>query len=809
MSGHTKEDIRFPAHIRIEADGSETVQTVEAHVRQTARYAKSALAPAGLGNAAYLAGLIHDAGKFKKDWSIYLWRASHGEPVKRGSVNHTFAGVRYLLTRYHGSGGELDFSAAAAELLAYAAGAHHGLFDCVDERHKSGFDHRMEIKTEIGYEESVQNFLTGCADAEELDRLFAASVSQLEPVFETIMDLCQQDDEHYDGECAFYIGFLARLLLSGVIEGDRRDTAEFMNGFCYPERAEDMRTVWEACLANVEKKLSAFSGDTEINRARRNISDQCRAFAKRPGGVYRLNVPTGAGKTLASLRYGLAHAMHHGKARIIFTSSLLTILDQNAKVIREYVGRDDLILEHHSNVIRETEGREELQRYELLAESWEAPIVLTTLVQLLNTLFSGKTTCIRRFHALVNSVIVIDEVQTVPNQMLTQFNLAVNFLAEVCGATVVLCSATQPCLEAVVHPLKHVPEDIVPYDAALWEAFRRTVIVDAGRKRMEDIPSFAGELLEETDSLLIVCNKKSEAEFLYRRLADGDARCFHLSASMCMAHRRAVLADMQEALAGSGATGEKVICVSTQVIEAGVDISFGTTVRLLAGMDSVVQTAGRCNRNRERSEAAFVYVVTPVDEDLRRLPDIKRAGDASLELLTAFGQEPEQFGNDLASDAAIRFYYRRLYAGMPAGFQDDALADGNTLYSLLSLNERYAQEKMRERYHLNQAFLTAGRQFQVFDSDTVDVVVPHGEGAELIAALEGERAQRDMAYVKKLLEKLKPYTVSLFQYQRQLLEKQGALFAVCGGSILALQQDFYDDQVGLVLEPGRTGFLEV
>lgn len=326
---------------------------------------------------------------------------------------------------------------------------------------------------------------------------------------------------------------------------------------------------------------------------------------------------------------------------------------------------------------------------------------------------------------------------------------------------------------------------------------------------MEDIPSFAGELLEETDSLLIVCNKKSEAEFLYRRLADGDARCFHLSASMCMAHRRAVLADMQEALAGSGATGEKVICVSTQVIEAGVDISFGTTVRLLAGMDSVVQTAGRCNRNRERSEAAFVYVVTPVDEDLRRLPDIKRAGDASLELLTAFGQEPEQFGNDLASDAAIRFYYRRLYAGMPAGFQDDALADGNTLYSLLSLNERYAQEKMRERYHLNQAFLTAGRQFQVFDSDTVDVVVPHGEGAELIAALEGERAQRDMAYVKKLLEKLKPYTVSLFQYQRQLLEKQGALFAVCGGSILALQQDFYDDQVGLVLEPGRTGFLEV
>lgn len=382
-----------------------------------------------------------------------------------------------------------------------------------------------------------------------------------------------------------------------------------------------------------------------------------------------------------------------------------------------------------------------------------------------------------------------------------------------------------------MHPLLRTPEDLVPYEQELWEVFRRTAIKDAGILRMEQIPSFAGELLEETDSLLIVCNKKSEAEFLYRQLTATDARCFHLSASMCMAHRRAVLADMQEALGEedtvsdpmqehalediqetwceSDKSGEKVVCVSTQVIEAGVDISFGRTLRLLAGMDSVVQTAGRCNRNGKSEEPAPVYVVTCSDEDLTRLPDIKRAGDASLELLTAFRQNPGRFGHDLASDESIRFYYRRLYAGMPEGFQDDTLADGNTIYSLLSQNERYADEKTMERYYLNQAFQTAGKQFQVFDSDTVDVVVPYEAGAELIAELGSERAAREPAYLRKLLEQVKPYTVSLFRYQEKLLEKQGALYTVCGNSILALQSDFYDDQIGLVLEPNQTLFMEV
>jgi len=295
---------------------------------------------------------------------------------------------------------------------------------------------------------------------------------------------------------------LARLLLSAVIEGDRRDTAEFMNGAQFPAKREgdELREMWGACLERMEKKLLEFPTESPIDWARRAISDQCRKAAEERGGVFRLNVPTGGGKTLSALRYALAHAEKFGKERIIFTSPLLSILEQNAAVIRGYVQDDGLILEHHSNLIRPKDG-EGLDELELLTETWDAPIIITTLVQLLNTLFSGKTTAIRRFHALCNSVIVIDEVQTVPSKMLSLFSLTVNFLTEICGATVVLCSATQPCMERIAHPIHTPIPDLASCDSALWRAFQRTEIQDAGTKLLDEIAGFAREQLERVELL--------------------------------------------------------------------------------------------------------------------------------------------------------------------------------------------------------------------------------------------------------------------------------------------------------------------
>ena len=351
---------------------------------------------------------------------------------------------------------------------------------------------------------------------------------------------------------------------------------------------EDLHRFWTPYRERVEEKLACFPADMPIGKARREISDRCRAMAEEPGGIYRLNVPTGGGKTLTSLRYALAHGEKWGKQRLIFTSPLLSILEQNAAVIRDFVGDDAIVLEHHSNILR-TDTSDDLDQRELAVESWNAPVIITTLVQFLNTLFDGKTTAIRRFQALCNSVIVIDEVQTVPPRMLSMFNQAIDFLAKICGATVVLCSATQPCLEKTAHPIRGEIRDLVPYDEKLWKPFRRTVITDAGGKTLEEIGEFAREELEQAQSLLVVCNRKDEAEHLFRALRDSAEMACHLSASMCTAHRREALAELKLALEA----GRKCLCVATQVIEAGVDISFHRVIRLAAGMDSVIQAAGR------------------------------------------------------------------------------------------------------------------------------------------------------------------------------------------------------------------------
>lgn len=787
--------MEFPAHIRIRENGDQDMQTVAEHCRGTARYAAECLSHIGLSNAAYLSGLLHDLGKATAQFQAYIEGAANGEDVKRGAVVHTFAGARILLEQHHGPE-PASYDDITCELLAFAIGAHHGLFDCVGEKRASGFQHRL-LSHNDEYHESMQNYLCSCAGQGEIDRLFQASCLELTEVFETIQNRLCQDADLARQELPFYIGLTARLLLSAVIQGDRRDTAEFMTGIARPAFPEDMRAVWRTRLRHMEQKLDRFSSDTDIQKARQQISNQCRAFAEQPGGVYRLNVPTGAGKTLSSLRYALAHAARWNKTRIIFTAPLLTILEQNAQIIRDYVGDDSIILEHHSNLIRTKEDSEQLDLQELLMEDWSAPIVITTLVQLLNTLFSGKTASIRRFQALSNSIIILDEVQTVPAKMLTLFDLAVNFLSEIGGATVVLCSATQPCLEKAAHPLASVPKDIVPYDSKLWKAFHRTRIQSAGNMRLEDIPAFALEILERAGRLLIVCNKKDEAAYLYRELSQSGFYCCHLSAAMCVAHRRTALADLQAALAA----GKKTVCVSTQVIEAGVDISFERVIRLSAGMDSVIQAAGRCNRNGEQAGPAPVYLLQCQNENLAKLPDIQRGKNATGELLAQYQQRPERFQSDLSSDEAIGYYYRRLYQEMPDGFQDYTVKGKHyTIFSLLADNGYFADDRAEAygTYFLNQAFQLAGRLFQVYDEDSLDVIVPYGEGRAIIADLESDRARRDLAYRQNCLDRAKPYTVSLYQYQRQQLEQSHGLFPVRDDddSIWGLAEGFYDEETG-------------
>lgn len=792
----------FAAHIK--KDGQ--IHTVADHSLETAEYAYETLTPVGLAHTGRAAGLIHDCGKYTKAFQKYLSNAAEGNPDKVGSVIHTFACVRYLIEEHHSQDKVSSMSDIASELIAYAAGAHHGQFDCFDKNGENGFEHRVTKDSETS-KEAINNFFSEFISREEYSDILKAAEKEIELILSKCKNLGKKNDERM-----YYISLTARLLLSAVINGDRRSTAEFMNGTVFPEFG-DMVELWNKCLKHTENKISEFKSDSPINLSRADISLKCRKFAENTPGIYRLNVPTGGGKTLSSLRFALAHAKTHGKSCIIFTSPLLSILDQNAKVIREYIGDDNIVLEHHSNVVID-DNTDEQNRYDLLSESWDSPVIITTLVQLLNTLFEGRNSSVRRFRSLINSVIVIDEVQTVPINLLTHFNLACNYLAEICGATIVLCSATQPCLESVEHSLiVKDGADIVPFDENLWKPFRRTKIIDAGSMKLDEISEFALQKLSDVQSLLIVCNKKSQAEQLWLSLKDNDFNCFHLSASMCMEHRKKTLREINQSLKDGKETGIKTVVVSTQVIEAGVDISFGCVIRLCAGMDSVIQAAGRCNRNGETKGEAPVYVVLCLDEKLLHLDEIKDARDASVELLVEFRKDTERFSEDLSSDKAISYFYRRLYDGKKSGFMDFNVKGYPSMFKLLSNNSDYfnlAKEKIKYKYYLKKAMKTAGQIFTVFDSGTYDCIVPYKDGYDIICDLVSEKAKYDIDFVQSALKKAKGYTVSLRGYQKEKLEKEGGLYELDNGvfKTLILNESHYDNNTGLITDIEKRGSAE-
>ena len=813
MAGNLVNEISFPAHIREDRQ----VQSVKAHCLETAEIAAERLTPVGLEAAARLAGIMHDSGKMTEAFRTYIVKAAAGESVKRGSVNHTFAGVQYLLRSYHNC--KDAFALLTSELLAYAVGAHHGQFDVVDVEGQSGFEHRLDCITN-NYEEAVDHFLTQCASKKDLDFLFELAVEETKAFVRKLMMLPENTDKgNANREMMFYLGLTARLLLSAVIEGDRRSTADFMQPG--PDTlsldTETRKEIWRTVLNTLERNLATMPLEKPIQQARHRISDLCANFSDQPTGLYRLNVPTGGGKTLSGLRLALAHAEKHSKTHVFYIAPLISILEQNTEAIRKAANCDEWLLEHHSNVIREVSSdKDELRRTELLEESWDAPIISTTLVQFLNTLFSGKTSCVRRFQALTNSVIIIDEVQTVPAHMLSLFNLAMNFLSYVGGSTVLLCSATQPCFEETAHPLRISAKTPVPFDPELWNPFIRTKIMDAGNMRLESIPDLVERNLVQANSLLLVCNKKSEAEELYHRLCTENRQVYHLSASMCVAHRRDMLEQLKEALREASYTGSKVICVSTQLIEAGVDISFDCVIRLCAGMDSVIQSAGRCNRNGEAEKIAPVWIVRCEDEKLFGLQEIQRGKRATTTLLYEFAKHPDRFHDDLASDEAIQFYYRSLF--------EDIRSDGEkkmdypvenlrtTLFDLLASNRKCVVNgapEVLKRYNLRQAFQTAGRLFTVFDDDTQDVIVPYGEGKQLIKQLQNLDVQWQLGEMNALVHKAKSFTVSLYSHQIERLLRQGALVSLCDGNILALAEEYYNAETGLVADRMMNCFLEV
>ena len=787
--------------------GMREEQNLKTHCVQTAEYASACVENIGFYHMAYLAGLLHDMGKATKKYNNYLEAAFAGESVVRGSVNHTFAGTIYILENFHTGSVSIE-GRLTAEIISYVIGAHHGLFDCVDLDGKNGFLHRLQKnKAELCYEEAQHNFLKQVADKKEIERLFENATEEFQIFFERV----KREWGGKRQKVFFQIGLLTRLLLSSVIYGDRRDTAEFMESIT---SLEEKPVLWLSEKEHLERKLSQFEKNSSINQVRNIISEQCLKAAERPKGIYRLNVPTGAGKTLCTLRYSLAHAERFCKKRIIFIIPLLSVLEQNAKVIREYMQDENLILEHHSNVVIEKESggdNAELDEYEILTENWESPIVISTLVQLLNILFTHRTSAIGRMRALCDSVIIIDEVQSIPKKTIAMFNMAINFLSEYCNATIVLSSATQPCLEKLEWPIKFTDiSDMVGLNKEQMEVFERADIIDHTDQYgmdMEMWVDFCHSLMGERESLLVICNTKKEACELFKEMI-GIAEVenwyiCHLSTAMCQNHRVEVLEELQRKLVNlqeglkNDQKTEKIICISTQLVEAGVDFSFDCVVRVLAGIDNLAQAAGRCNRSNEYERKGKVYLINLKNENLSMLKEIKNAQNSTQKVLIRAKQMEEM---SLIGESATQIFYNSLYQEKSTKRQIKYPIEdyGNELYltNLLGNDNPYA--KKNESFFLHQPFQSIGKRFEVFDDQTFDVLVPYRKGANLIEKLrEAEQTNFFLPSMKNIVKQAKGYTVSIYKWQRDKLLEEGLLYGLFENRILILDAKAYDRQYGL------------
>ena len=781
------EVINLIAHIR-NINGVEE-QSLQEHCLETAILSGKYASSIGAENIGVLQGKLHDAGKIPQSFQDYIRNISN---AKRGDIDHSYAGAKYICSFAESSdaGKYHDVS----RLIAHTIISHHGLHDWIDGNNKDYCAARIQ-KNE-GYDQILAH-LEEIVSNNELLSLLEHSAEEYNVLEAKITKLCARSKVIY----TFYLGMLERFLQSCLIDADRTDTADFMSGV-KTENQYDTASLWEAMSKRMNEKCAEFSKRTDtISKQRCSISERCAEFAKNKVGACRLIVPTGGGKTLSSLRFAIEYCRQHGKQKIIYTAPFMSILEQNSDEIRKIAG-DEYFTEHHSNLLAEIDDKEELHEYELRTEKWDSPVIATTMVQLLNALFSGKSSAVRRMHRLSNAVIIIDEIQSLPLKCVYMFNLAVNFLTHICGSTVILCSATQPTFEDVKYPILFDNETLsmtgdITKD---FEVFRRTEVISEVTPyghSYDEAAEFCVKKFEESGNLLLIVNTKLAARTMFEKLREccKDAEIIHLSTNLCPVHRREKIEEMRRCLAEN----IPVICVTTQLIEAGVDISFKCVVRSLAGLDNAAQAAGRCNRNGEYPDLCPVYVIRLKEENLGSLDGIKQA-----QLITSGILDKKKY-TDYLSYEAQREYFRTLYQQNENPNQKVKLfhypIDNNdTILNFLSVNQgRFNMSGISKKASplLWQAFKTAGTFFQVIDNNTRDVIVPYNdEACEIIEELDNYLTP---GQCNELLRKAQKFSVSIYETQNRKLSENNALRQLRSGAI-ALEKHFYDQDCGVIIE---------
>ncbi|GKS85854.1 CRISPR-associated helicase/endonuclease Cas3 [Acidovorax sp. SUPP1855] len=736
---------RFYAHSTGSAD-REGWQPLPDHLHAVGRGAGEFAAVFGGEALARVIGHLHDLGKYTEPFQERL----RGSPLR---VDHSTWGARIAQERLGDMG----------QLLAYGIAGHHaGLANGQGEGERTALADRLSSD------------LPALHPAWEQDIPLPARLG----VPAGFKPYSGQGRQQAKDRYPFQLAFLARMLFSCLVDADFLDTEAFYH---LAEKRPDLRRGGGAppTLVALREQLDHFLGqfqpDSGVNRLRADILRHVRGQAEQEPGLFSLTVPTGGGKTLASLAFALDHAIRHGLQRVIFVIPFTSIVEQNAAVFRKALGPlgEAAVLEHHSAFVEQPPPRNDPEKYQsvqklrLAMENWDAPIVVTTAVQFFESLFAAKPSQCRKLHHIAGSVVILDEAQTMPLQLLRPCVAAIDELARNYRTSVVLCTATQPALEAPAFEggLTGVRE-LAPEPDRLFRQLERVRVRHVGTLSDE---ALAAEMRSRKQVLCIVNNRR-HARAVYQAMADlPGAR--HLTTLMCAKHRSAVLAEVRQMLKA----GETCRVVSTSLIEAGVDVDFPTVLRAEAGLDSIAQAAGRCNREGGRPlDASDVRVFANANEDWAPPPELKQYAQAAREVL-------RQNAGDPLSPEAIGRYFALLY-WQKGG---DAL-DKPDLMGLL-----------RESRIDSLPMETLATKFRMIDSVQMPVIVPYDDDAKgFLRDLEHAEGSVGLA------RKLQPYLVQLPRQGFEALYNAGAVIPVApqkwGDQFMVLAHDgLYDPQFGL------------
>lgn len=728
----------YLAHARPRPNGSFDVHEVEQHLRDVADLAAEFAAPFGSSDWAQLAGLWHDLGKYHPEFQRYIAHATGFDPEAHlegspGRVDHSTLGAVHAL----------EVMGDLGRIPAYLIAGHHaGLPD---------------------YESAEQGGATLVQRRDKNRSRLADVVAQPVPADVLTPELpCSGPPS---GSAALWI----RMLFSCLVDADFLDTEAFLS----PERAQSRGGLPE--LAELHERFNRFmeakTADvvtrgpvSPVNSARADVLRQCREKAAWKPGLFSLSVPTGGGKTLSSLAWALEHARHHGKRRIIYVIPYTSIIEQTADVFRGALG--DTVVEHHSNL----EPEQETAQSRVASENWDAPLVVTTGVQFWESLFAARTSRARKLHNIVNSVVVLDEAQTLPPEFLLPILDAMRDLQASYGVSFLLCTATQPALEDRKSFDWHFKgltgvREIIDNPAALHDTLKRVELEVPENLRTPVTWTALADELAQQEAVLCIVNRRDDAQELFQLLPEESR--VHLSALMCGKHRSETIQQIKHRLA----VGEPIHLVSTQLVEAGVDLDFPTVFRALTGLDSIAQAAGRCNREGKRVRGRVVVFVPPRPAPAGLLRMAEDGGRQSLEEHVADPLAPERF----------RAYFQQLY------WKQGSRLDQHGILGLLDHQQQ-----------LKIQFRTAAERFRLIpDLQLPTVVRYHNE--RLLQEL-WERKQRGWEPDRLLRRQLQRFIVTVPRYVHQQLAAAGHIAEWHPGVWVQEDPRMYHPELGLRTE---------